>query len=627
MDKITIIGRSPVLRFAAMEFKHYANLMTSMDIAVKSSAVFRTDLRGIIFAVCSDLPDHDNLDIKPSHWDDAYVIQQRGDRLILAGANERSVLFAVYAYFEHLGTRWVRPGKSGEIIPTLPQFPKDELEIRESASYRHRGVCIEGSPSLEHVLGMVDWMAKHRMNSFFLQFQNSGTFWERWYSHRANPRLGKPVRMTDEQYVATDAKVIKELKKRGMLLHQIGHGWTAVTVDLPPNGWQTTEKTVSPRKRRWLAQLDGKRDLYRQIPINTELCYSHAPAFKALVKTITQYASQHPEIDVLHVWLSDAMNNKCECADCRRLTPADWYARLVNVLAESLYAIDPAKRFVFLSYFENWWAPRRTTLESKRGNAILMLAPISRCFRHSLMDPACNHEKTPVRPRLNQVQMPRTNQTFVKLWRDWRKRYAGDTFLFDYYLWSGLHRQATDVKLAQLIHKDMRQLADMGLNGHISCQVIRSFYPTGLPMTAMADTTWNRKVRWSTLKQNFMRAAYGENAEWITTYLDQLEKLLLGKPDHKNGERLESKQPKQLRAIEQFLHGNYMELASRADAANAPTHKQSLQLLLHHNQFLLLKCQAVMGKQEPAYVREWLLRSEVQVHPYLDVPALMSMQL
>ncbi|MCL5999539.1 MAG: DUF4838 domain-containing protein [Chloroflexi bacterium] len=636
MNTIYVLGNDVAVAYAAREFARYAKKIASVSLPIRKAKAYTPDAPGIWLGVCAEFTHGKWPKLTPSKWDDGYALKRTADRaqqLLISGTNGRSVLFGVYHYFEHLGARWVRPGPHGELLPSMTGLPIDErLDVTETASYRHRGVCIEGSPSLEHTVNMVDWMAKRRMNSFFLQFRHSGTFWDRWYSRAYNPYYGKPAQLSEADYRELDQKVIAEVKRRGLLLHQVGHGWTAATVGLPHNGWQTTDQEVEPAKKRWLAKLNGQRQLFHQIPINTELCYSYKPAFQALLDTICTYATEHPEVDVLHFWLSDAMNNKCECKHCATLSPADWYARLVNALSERLYQIDPERRFVFLSYFESWWAPEQTVIEGTYGNAILMFAPITRCFRHGLTAKACDDDSSHdgasrERPPLNHAGMPRTNKPFTRLLGKWWEAYTGDSFLFDYYLWSGLHTQVSDVSLAKVIHDDMYALKSLGLSGYVSCQVLRSFWPTGLSMAAMAETTWNRKLRWQALKAAHFQAAYGADAEWVETYLNHLEKLLLGQPQHGGTERLETKPPKQLRALDAFLQAHHVELGARAERASEPVYRESLELLAHMNQFLLMKCQVVLGKTEPSELKQWLLKSERAIHPFLDVPALAAMQI
>jgi hypothetical protein len=630
MVNIYFLGDDPATAFAAKEFARYAHKVAKVELGVKRAQLFDDNLPGVWLGVCSefDMPAAHRpwSRLSESRWDDGYAVKQEGDNLLIAGCNGRSVLFGVYAYFEMLGARWVRPGPRGELLPKLDGLPSEPLELTGAASYRHRGVCIEGAPSLEHALAMVDWMAKRRMNSFFLQFRNSGTFWQRWYTHPDNPYFGQAEALSDADVEAFDEKVIAEVKRRGLLLHRVGHGWTAAALGLPHDGWGTTDQDVAPDKRRWLAKVDGRRQLFHRTPINTELCYSHKPAFEAFVREVMTYAEAHPEADVLHVWLSDAMNNKCECPHCAPLSPADWYARLVNTLSERLYELDPQRRFVFLSYFESWWAPEQVDIAAERGNAILMFAPISRCYRHRLADERCADGSKLERPPLNATEMPRGNRTFVRLLEKWKRAYTGDSFLFDYHLWSGLHVQATDLALARIVHDDVRVLKKLGLNGIVSCQALRSFWPTGLAMAALAETAWNRKLRWRDVKQAHLRAAYGEHAAWVNDYLAGLESLLLGAARH-GFERMESRTPKRLREIEAYLIDNHVEIIARADRTSEPVHRESLQILVHHNQFLLMRCQILLGKLAPADLKTWLQKSERTMHPHVDIPTLSSMQI
>ena len=116
----------------------------------------------------------------------------QGRRLYIAGRNARSVLFGVYAFLETQGVRFVRPGPAGEVIPAIADVTLPSTPIVEIAHYRHRGVCIEGATSLDHTHGMVDWCAKRRMNTVFLQFIHSGYFYNQWYERKYNPKHAGP---------------------------------------------------------------------------------------------------------------------------------------------------------------------------------------------------------------------------------------------------------------------------------------------------------------------------------------------------------------------------------------------------------------------------------------------------
>ena len=175
---------------------------------------------------------------------------------------------------------------------------------------------------------------------------------------------------------------------------------------------------------RFPAELDGERKLFGGVPINTEICYSYQPAFDRFVENIVQYSQEHPEMDVVHVWLSDAPNNKCECEECRPLNISDWYAKIINALSQELSERAPDTRFVFLCYFELLWAPEQIQIDDSKHKAIMMFAPISRCYNHALNDPDCRDDQEWERPALNRFSASHNNAYFVDRLAEWRKAFS-----------------------------------------------------------------------------------------------------------------------------------------------------------------------------------------------------------
>lgn len=111
---------------------------------------------------------------------------------------------------------------------------------------------------------------------------------------------------------------------------------------------------------------------------------SNPDAFGGLVDYIVDYAKTHPEIDHLHVWLSDGWNNRCECDGCRVKRPSDWYVDLLNELDERLEADGLPTRIVFLAYADLLWAPERSRLRNE-DRFIIMFAPLTRTWRTTLL--------------------------------------------------------------------------------------------------------------------------------------------------------------------------------------------------------------------------------------------------
>ena len=461
---------------------------------------------------------------KPDDLDDALAIIPRAGRLYLVGSNARSVLFAAYRLLEELGVVFLRPGPGGEVIPGRSSLSLPKRTIREAASYRHRGICIEGSPRLEHTLDVLDWMAKKKMNTFQLQFRHAGVFWRRGYNQ--SPEMDartRQRRLSEDDCVTLDDRVIARCKQLGMIVHRVGHGWTAATLGYQGIDWNETPTGPVPAKMQpWLAQVGGKREFFRNEPTNTELCYSNLEAREAFMQTVMVYARQHPEVDALHVWLSDATDNKCECDDCRKYTPTDWYMQLVNELGRRFEAEGMKTRIVLLGYFELIHPPEKVPLKAR--NSIFMYAPMGRCYRHHIADEKCGETQDISRPPLNAFRPLGGNRTVAALAKLWKSENPPDTFLFDYHMWAAVWDDGFGMDLGDVMAQDMKDMKELGLNGLVSCQCIRAFYPHPSMAAAMADVMWSRSTTVAPHRKKIMSAAFGKHSKEVETYLAALAK-------------------------------------------------------------------------------------------------------
>jgi hypothetical protein len=627
----------PVLAFAGEELARYMRKLTgrTLDVLGVREVTGRAD--AIWLGVCDQMPLPPGAGLEAAPWDDGYALWNSDAGLYVAGRNARSVLFGVYAFLEQQGVRYLRPGYEGEVVPRVEELwlPGSEPQsaVVEQARYRHRGVCIEGAPSIAHALEMVDWCAKKRMNTVFLQFLSSRYFYNLWYERAYNAEHADRS-VSEAEALALDDQVIASLKKRGLVLHRVGHGWTSAAFGMPRSGWVTAGEEVPPQYVRWLAEVDGERALFQDIPINTELCYSHGPAFDAFVETIVAYCEQHPELDVVHVWLSDATNNKCECPGCRELSISDWYVKVINALSAELRQRAPRMRFVFLAYIELLWAPEELEIDAgavgtpeSEGNAILMYAPIRRCYGHSLDDPDCDDGAPWPRPPLNEYSASAYNAFYVQRLADWRKAFGGDSFDYDYHLMWAIWQQMTDTRIARLFHEDLQQLQALGLNGIVSCQSFRVFYPSGLAMTALAESLWDPDVPWEQMRRRYLSAAFGEDAALADRYLTIIEGFLDTGDPHARTVPLSNASEVSLAACARFLDESLAELEERREATPVRARKKSLDLLAYHARLLqhvVRAYQARLAKDEEEAVRafgeaaRFLRRTEPQYSTYID---------
>ena len=170
------------------------------------------------------------------------------------------MLFGVYRLHEEWGIRWVRPGKNGTYYPD--KCDAHDVEISEKAAKRHRTMCIEGAVSIENVLDMVEWLPKVGFNGYFIQFDGAFIFFDRWYSHRQSTvKAPEPFDAGKSmEYVKT---ISAEVKKRGMMLHRMGHCWTCNPFGVVINGWDEVDPKTVP---------DSYRELWPYRPPHIECC-------------------------------------------------------------------------------------------------------------------------------------------------------------------------------------------------------------------------------------------------------------------------------------------------------------------------------------------------------------------
>lgn len=426
----------------------------------------------------------------------------------ISGSNPRSVLFAVYQYLEVLGIRWVRHGADGEFIPENVVVAGRKIHFKRTAKNKYRGMCIEGAVSIENMLDNIDWVAKMGFNTYFLQFVIPYTFFNRWYSHQWNPtKEGRKI--SREEVIEMRERMITEIKKRGLSYHAVGHGWTCIPFHLPGDGgWVQISEEPTDEVRELLAELDGERKFWNGVPMNTELCYSNPKARKKMVDCCADFAKEHPEANVLHLWLSDGHRNHCECENCRKKLPADWYVILLNELDAELTKRNLTTKIVFLIYHDLLWAPETETIQNPE-RFILMFAPISRKYKTSYADLGKIPE-IPVFER-NKMEYAEAVEANVAHLNSWKKVCPVNGFSFEYYYWLGEHYgDFGGLNLAKVIYEDIQNLEKIGLSGIVSCQSQRAFMPTGFGSYVMGKALWDDRIPFEALVEEYFKGAFGE---------------------------------------------------------------------------------------------------------------------
>lgn len=453
-------------------------------------------------------------------FDEHFEIDVSGGSGYIRANRPRALLIGVYEFLRRLGCRFIRPGKDGEVIPEM--LLKDvTVKASVTPANRHRGITIEGSVSLENVLDIIEWAPKVGFNSYFIQFRTAFEFFNRWYTHARNESIA-PEEFSENDSMRFVKKIIEKIKERDMVYHAVGHGWSAACIDISSNGWGGVNDELTDKQRSFLAEIGGERKFFNGIPLNTNLCYSNPEVRERLTEEVVSYAKAHPEIDVLHFWLADDSNNVCECEECSKKLLADWYVPILNDIDERMTKLKLKTKICFLVYLDLYWAPQNEKINNP-DRFIMMFAPI---FRSYAKPYDCTNSGVRIEYVRNKVKYPHETSPYVNFLKDWQKIFKGDCFDFDYHLMWDINRDFGGETLAKVLYEDIRTLPAFGLNGFLSCQLQRAFYPNGLAFYLLGRTLFDGELSYEEIRAEYYNGAFGKYAEFASGFYNKIEELV-----------------------------------------------------------------------------------------------------
>ncbi len=558
-----------------------------------------------------------NLDeeVEDPFFDDGYVINVHNNKGFIAGANERSVLFGVYRLLEEWGMTWVRPGPNGDHFPENPSSP--DVVINEKPYLRYRTMCIEGATSFENVVDMVDYIAKVGFNGYFVQFENAFQFFNCWYTHRLNP-FREPEEFNYEMVEDFMKKLDKEIHKRGLLFHRIGHGWHSIPFGIPDDPAKRPEKAPD-----WYvdicAEKDGKREVDKQGFYFNQLCFTRPRVIETISNAVIEYFNNHPEVDVLHFWLADALNNTCECDDCTKFRYADAYVNIINEVTDRMKANGITKKIAPIAFLNTLWPPVAKKLRNKEC-LIMTWAPITRTYTKSF--PNGHRRLTAPEYKVNGYHKSYDIDENLSFLYEWQKEFEGDWMDYDYHLMWDHHLEAGGEAIAKTISEDIKNFDSLGLKGLITCQLQRNAFPSSIGMTTMAKTMWNKDADFEEIRSKLYAGAFSrwlvkELKEYFATLSECFDLALI--KDEASGHDvidktadkskdvaiLREKMVKAIKTMEEFK-----PLIKKRLISYNPCEKDSWKYLDLHGDIYTLLAQSIIARIDGEYDKATKLRDE-----------------
>ncbi len=437
---------------------------------------------------------------------------------IISANTPRGVLLAVYQYLREQGCNWLFPGPDGEVLPTLTALTP--VSYRHTASYRYRGQCNEGSETQPLMMDAIAFTPKTGLNTFMLEFDIPRSYYVNAYCHDYDSSYPAES-LSNETVLQWKRECEAEISRRGLLFHDMGHGWTAEPFGLDSSGqWTVTEDSAIPDEaRQYLAELGGVRTFYGGIALNTNICMSNPKAREIMASYIADYAATQTNVDFLHIWLADASNNHCECAKCAEKPMPDWYVMLLNDIDRHLTARNLSTRIVFIVYVDTMWAPTTEKPENP-DRFTLLFAPITRKYSETYRLPADRSAVTPYACNHNRMPVGMSeNLGYLSAWQDiWK----GDCFCYEYHFWLAQYCDMGTLNLARLLYDDIQGLADHNLSGIVEDGSQRSFWPNGFLFYVYCRTLYDKNIPYETLLREYYTAAYGDDWETVRDYMQSI---------------------------------------------------------------------------------------------------------
>lgn len=507
--KIIILRSTETVIYAAEELKKYLEMM---DSGISAEITNEQDEEGIALGLLSDLG-LDTSDVNDAMIEDVVDVKIDSLHGYITGSNERSILFGVYKYLKSAGCRWVRPGNNGEHIPKK-DMKSHKFSLRKKADYPFRGQCVEGSPSYEHLRDVILWMPKVDMNLFMIEQIVPYNYMNRWYRHTANTKLPHDD-IPYEDYCDYCLRLEHLIKRVGMQLHVMGHGALnepfGVRHMISGQHYDVPEET-----KRAFALVKGKRELFKNSPFFTHLCMSQEWVQDKVVNWLADYLKEKPYIDFLHFWLADAINNQCECEDCVKKTPSDWYVDMLNKLDAKLTAQGNDTKIIFIMYVDTLWPPTQSRFNNPSRFIMTTACGSGKGYSDKRREGGIPEWKR------NDFAIDGGLDMALTFMDGWKPVFDGPKFIYEYLFYTSHYADPGYMTFTRRIANDVKTLCVTGFDGIMSDGSQRTFFPTGLPLSLLGEFLFDTSIDTEGYIRSYLLDSFGDDWEAAKEYLEAI---------------------------------------------------------------------------------------------------------
>jgi hypothetical protein len=321
--------------------------------------------------------------------------------------------------------------------------------------------------------------------------------------------------------MALHDETVREIKRRGLIYHAYGHGWSRAAPGLTDAQANDRTYRIAGERQKYLTMLKGERKTGDKVPLFRDLCYGNTEVRQRMVRTIADSGEEHPEINLLHIWLADVINKQCECHLFRETMPSDFNVMMLNGVDREMTERKVKTRLVFLIYVDLLWPPEKERFTNP-DRCVMMFARIGRSYA----DPYEVGQDATIPPCIrNKNSNPSSGKENVVFLRAWQKVLQGEPFVFDYHFVWYRYMDRGYLQAANLVAEDIRRLPQIGMSGFVSGQSLRSYFPTGYPLYLHSRLLWDAQADTEQLAGEYFQAAFGRDGLLALDYLRKISAL------------------------------------------------------------------------------------------------------
>ena len=363
------------------------------------------------------------------------------------------------------------------------------------------------------------------MNMYMIEGFVPFTYMHKWYGHVYNTKLRQKAQVTDYDMLSEYIDLLeKDIKKTGIQLHTLGHAWLFSKFGIRHDHVSEirASEILTLEQKNHIALVNGKRELFQNSIFYTHFCYSNPETRKLLNSIIIEYVKQKPYVDYVHVWLADASNNQCECEECQKMHPSNYYVMLLNELDEALTSLGLDTRIALIMYVDTARPPQ--IMKLKNPKRFILISAIGLNYENGYSNDEYTDE---IPPYVRNQYVAAPPGLRLKWHKEWKEICSNiNSVVFEYRFYTDMYCDMGHMQISRETHRDMKQLKNISFNGCMSDQTHRMYMPTSLPLIAMGETLFDNDTDYELMANTYFEGAFGKDGNLCRQYLEKLTDLL-----------------------------------------------------------------------------------------------------